>query len=223
MIGIAGALVDKYSATISWVGGLPPSLPFVVLFVVLIVTPPRLLAQTPPGGPVPGPALLSRAGRVRLSAGVIAVGLLAIVPLFQTTHLAVWSARPDRHHPVPVARPAGAALRTDLAVPAGVRRGGGGGLRPLRGQHGMPWLVALVLAALVAVPVGALIAIPAVRVSGVFLALATLGFGILVEEVFYDRAASCSADHRSASPTLGPTFRSAAGTSRPTRASTICC
>jgi ABC-type branched-subunit amino acid transport system ATPase component/ABC-type branched-subunit amino acid transport system permease subunit len=53
---------------------------------------------------------------------------------------------------------------------------------------GLPWLVALVLASLVAVPVGALIAIPAVRVSGVFLALATLGFGILMEQAFYTRS-----------------------------------
>ena len=51
----------------------------------------------------------------------------------------------------------------------------------------MPWLFALMLAALVAVPVGAVVAIPAVRVSEVFLALATLGFGILMEQVFYTR------------------------------------
>src|SRR5579875_1848056 len=36
IVGIAGALVDKYSATITWIGGIPPSLPFLVLFVVLI-------------------------------------------------------------------------------------------------------------------------------------------------------------------------------------------
>ena len=52
---------------------------------------------------------------------------------------------------------------------------------------GIPWLFSLILAALVAVPVGAVVAIPAVRVSGVFLALATLGFGILMEQVFYTR------------------------------------
>ena len=50
---------------------------------------------------------------------------------------------------------------------------------------GIPWLIALLLAALVAVPVGALIAIPAIRLSGVFLALATLGFGILLEQMVY--------------------------------------
>src|SRR6202012_6073258 len=50
---------------------------------------------------------------------------------------------------------------------------------------GIPWLAALVLAAAGAVPVGALIAIPAIRLSGVFLALATLGFGILLEQMVY--------------------------------------
>ena len=52
-------------------------------------------------------------------------------------------------------------------------------------DHGFPWLVALLLAGLVAVPVGAIIAIPAIRLSGVFLALATLGFGILLEQMVY--------------------------------------
>ena len=60
-------------------------------------------------------------------------------------------------------------------------------------QFGIPWLVALLLAGLVAVPVGALVAIPAIRLSGVFLALATLGFGILLEQVFYDQTYMFSA------------------------------
>ena len=52
-------------------------------------------------------------------------------------------------------------------------------------DHGLPWVVALVLGGLVAVPVGALVAIPAIRLSGLFLALATFGFGILVERLLY--------------------------------------
>jgi ABC-type branched-subunit amino acid transport system ATPase component/ABC-type branched-subunit amino acid transport system permease subunit len=50
----------------------------------------------------------------------------------------------------------------------------------------LPWALALILAGLVAVPVGAIVAIPAIRLSGVFLALATYGFGILLEQMFYD-------------------------------------
>jgi ABC-type branched-subunit amino acid transport system ATPase component/branched-subunit amino acid ABC-type transport system permease component len=44
-----------------------------------------------------------------------------------------------------------------------------------------------VLAMLIVVPVGAIVAIPAIRLSGVFLALATLGFGIVLEELFYNQ------------------------------------
>jgi ABC-type branched-subunit amino acid transport system ATPase component/ABC-type branched-subunit amino acid transport system permease subunit len=49
----------------------------------------------------------------------------------------------------------------------------------------LPWLVALLLAAAVAIPVGAVVAIPAIRLSGVFLALATFGFGIALEQMAY--------------------------------------
>ena len=186
VIGIAGALVDKYSATISWIGGLPPSLPFLVLFVVLIVMPPRLLAQTRLVAQLHARRAYHAPARVRVSAGVVVVGLLAIVPVVQSAHLAVWS---------------GALTDMILLLSLGllVRRSGQISLCQLAfaavgaatfghfAAAGLPWLVALVLASLVAVPVGALIAIPAVRVSGVFLALATLGFGVVMEEVFYDR------------------------------------
>ena len=46
-------------------------------------------------------------------------------------------------------------------------------------QLHVPWALALVLAGVVTVPVGAIVAIPAIRLSGLYLALATFGFGIL--------------------------------------------
>jgi ABC-type branched-subunit amino acid transport system permease subunit len=54
----------------------------------------------------------------------------------------------------------------------------------LNNQH-LPWGVALVASGLVAVPVGAFVAVPAIRLSGIYLALATLGFGILMQNVVY--------------------------------------
>jgi ABC-type branched-subunit amino acid transport system permease subunit len=50
---------------------------------------------------------------------------------------------------------------------------------------GVPWFPALLLSGLCTVPVGALVAIPAIRLSGIYLALATLGFGILMQDVVY--------------------------------------
>jgi ABC-type branched-subunit amino acid transport system permease subunit len=55
----------------------------------------------------------------------------------------------------------------------------------LTGVHGMPWLLALLLAGLITTPVGAIVAIPAIRVSGLFLAVATFGFGLVLQQLFY--------------------------------------
>ncbi len=188
LVGVASALVDKYSATISWVGGLPPALPFIVLFVVLIVLPRRLLVQRRLAATMQVRHTYHAPPRVRLTAGAIAIGLLAIVPIIQTGKVTVWSA---------------ALINMILFLSLGllVRRSGQISLCHLAfaavgaaafghfaGNDHLPWLLALVLASLVAVPVGTLIAIPAVRVSGVFLALATLGFGILMEQAFYTRS-----------------------------------
>jgi ABC-type branched-subunit amino acid transport system ATPase component/ABC-type branched-subunit amino acid transport system permease subunit len=52
------------------------------------------------------------------------------------------------------------------------------------GSH-VPWFIALALAGLVAVPIGAFLAIPAIRLSGLYLALATFGFGIVMQGMFY--------------------------------------
>ncbi|MFC5749908.1 ABC transporter permease subunit [Actinomadura rugatobispora] len=187
LIGVAVAMVDKYAATVDWVGGMAPSLPFLILFVVLIVTPRgklvqrRLVAQAQAYRPYHAPA------RVRLAAGAVAVGLLALVPAVQGAQIAVWSAA--LVHIILflslglLIRQSGQISLCHMAFAAV----GAAAFAHFAAVEGMPWAAALLLAALVAVPVGALIAIPAVRVSGVFLALATLGFGILAQQVFYTR------------------------------------
>ena len=184
LIGVAGAMLDKYAATISWLAGVPASLPFIVLFLVLIfmprarLMPRRLIPVRPARRSYYAPT------RVRLSVGVVAIALLALVPTLQSSQVALWST---------------ALIDVILFLSLGllVRKSGQISLCQLAfaavgaaafghfAAYHIPWLLALVLATLVAAPVGALVAIPAIRVSGVFLALATLGFGILMEQVFY--------------------------------------
>ena len=72
-------------------------------------------------------------------------------------------------------------------------------------SSGVPWLPALVLCGLATVPVGALVAVPAMRVSGIYLALLTIGFGIFMQSVVYGwgimfGAGQAARAHR---PTLG--------------------
>ena len=186
VVGVASALVDKYSATVSWVGGLSPALPFIILFIVLIVLPKRLLVQRTLPVTLKARNTYVAPPRIRFAAYAIAIILLALVPVIQGSKVDVWSA---------------ALINIILFLSLGmlVRRSGQISLCHLAfaavgaaafghfAGDGIPWLFSLILAALVAVPVGAIVAIPAVRVSRVFLAVATLGFGILMEQAFYTR------------------------------------
>jgi branched-subunit amino acid ABC-type transport system permease component len=52
-------------------------------------------------------------------------------------------------------------------------------------EAGVPYLLALPLSALLFVPVGALIAIPAIRLSGLYLALATFAFALLAQDLLF--------------------------------------
>ncbi|MCK9922751.1 ATP-binding cassette domain-containing protein [Frankia sp. AgPm24] len=187
LVGIGGALFEKYAATVSWVGGLPPSLPFIVLFIVLVVTPRTRLASRRPTSVAPVRRSYQAPTRVRLVTGAVVVALLALVPSLQADHLIVWSAALIY---VILFLSLGLLVRQSGQISLchlGFAAVGAAAFSHLAVGVGLPWLVAVILATLIAVPVGALVAIPAVRLSGVFLALATLGLGIVLEQVFYPR------------------------------------
>ena len=60
--------------------------------------------------------------------------------------------------------------------------------------NGVPFLLSLPLAALVSGVVGLLVAIPASRMTGLYLAIASLAFAIVVEDVRGDEQAGCTID-----------------------------
>ena len=53
-------------------------------------------------------------------------------------------------------------------------------------NHGMDVLLAIPLAALIVVPVGLVAALPSLRVGDLYLALATLAFGVLIENTYFE-------------------------------------
>jgi ABC-type branched-subunit amino acid transport system permease subunit len=50
---------------------------------------------------------------------------------------------------------------------------------------GVSWLPAVLIGGLVAMAMGAIVAIPTIRLSGIYLAIATFGFGIALQNLFY--------------------------------------
>ncbi len=185
LIGILGALATKYVAQVPSLSGLPPGLPFIILFLALIFTPRALLAARryvpnvrfadPYYAPV----------RIRIGFGIGAVVLLAFVPSLVGPKLAIYS---SGLVDVVLFISLGLLIRVSGQVSLcqyAFAAVGAAAMGHFAHGLGIPWLLSLLLAGLIAIPIGAIIAIPAIRLSGVFLALATLGFGILLEQMFY--------------------------------------
>jgi ABC-type branched-subunit amino acid transport system ATPase component/ABC-type branched-subunit amino acid transport system permease subunit len=123
---------------------------------------------------------------MRLIAGGAFLIVLAFVPTFVGVNLATWSAALVY---IMLFLSLGLLVKTSGQISLchlAFAAVGAAAFGHLTGSYHVPWLAALALAGLIALPVGALVAIPAIRLSGVFLALATYGFGILLEQMFYD-------------------------------------
>jgi ABC-type branched-subunit amino acid transport system ATPase component/branched-subunit amino acid ABC-type transport system permease component len=184
LTGVAGAVATKYVVNVPWLIGFPSSLPFVVLFIVLLVTPRGKLVvrsfvvarRIPPSWHAPA--------RARVLSGLVFLAVLCAVPWLVGTDLSSYTSALIM---VILILSLGLLLRTSRQVSLCQYAFAAIGAAAMAHftSAGIPWLIALLLAALVAVPVGAFIAIPAIRLSGVFLALATLGFGILLEQMVY--------------------------------------
>lgn len=185
VVGIAGALTTHFVVDFPSLEGLPPGIPFIVLFLVLLVTPKARLAARRVVTTLPVQKSYYFPIRVRLLAGAVFILVLAFIPDMVGTYLSVWS---NALADIILFFSLGILVRLSGQISLcqyAFAAVGAAAMGHFAGGFGIPWLLALLLSGLVAVPIGAILAIPAIRLSGVFLALATFGFGILLEQMFY--------------------------------------
>jgi ABC-type branched-subunit amino acid transport system ATPase component/branched-subunit amino acid ABC-type transport system permease component len=183
VIGVAASISTQY-LTSGLLAQLPAALPFIVLFIVLLTARRgRLVTRSVA---IKATASAWRAPvKLQGGASLLLVGFLIAAPFVVGIHLDDWS---TFLADVPMLLSLGLLVRTSgqvslcqvtfLAI-------GTEAFSHLTVDDHVPWLLALLLAGLVVVPIGALLAIPAIRLSGLYLALATLGFGIVVQYMFY--------------------------------------
>ena len=195
-VAIGAAVVSKFVASKPALAGLPTSLPFLVLFAVLVgsrkgsfeeLVDPRARFRpgrrsVAAGGRLPWPAMVGLGALFVALPAVLssnrlltATSTLAFVLVFSSLSLLVGLSRQvSLCHAVFVVF--GATTFAHLL------------------SAGLPWFVALLGSGLVMVPVGALVAIPAIRLSGLFLALATFGFGVLAQYFLFPSGLAFGAD-----------------------------
>jgi ABC-type branched-subunit amino acid transport system ATPase component/branched-subunit amino acid ABC-type transport system permease component len=185
-IGVGQALLQKYFVSSTGItAGLSSSLPFLILFILLLVAP--RLRQPGAGG------VLQRVEAVgwrppwtvQLGGSAVLLVVLVTVPQFAGLHLGDWTRFLAY---VVLFLSLGLLVRMSGQVSlahVSFMAIGVVAFSHLAVDHHWPWFAALLLAALVAAPVGAVLAVPAIRFPGLYLALATLGFGILLQQMFY--------------------------------------
>ncbi|MEV5848660.1 ATP-binding cassette domain-containing protein [Streptomyces sp. NPDC051985] len=187
-IGVGQALLQKeFVSSTGLVGGLSASLPFLILF-TLLVAAPRL--KPPSMNTVLQKTRIrqsSASWQARLAGAGLLLVFLALVPQFASTRILDWTRMVaylvvflSLGLLVRVSGQVSLAHVTFMAI-------GVAAFSHLMNDAHLPWLVALLVTALVAAPIGALLAVPAIRFPGVYLALASLGFGILVQQMFYSQ------------------------------------
>ena len=184
-LGIAGSIFTKYAGRHTFLLGVPTSLPFIALFVVLIVVgkrglptpvPPRQV-QKASFDPLPRPALAA--------AGLLLAIAVLLVPQVVGAKLPVYTnAAGFVIMFLSLGLLVKSAGQVSLCHAAFVAVGAVGFSRLAIDAH-VPWLLAVLGAGLIAMPIGVVVALPAVRLSGIYLALATFGFGYLLQNLVY--------------------------------------
>jgi branched-subunit amino acid ABC-type transport system permease component len=186
-VGVAQSVITKIVGEIGnqSLTALPSAVPFIVLFVVLLFSRQTQLNEPPVGWTAGGGRRGERpVRRFPIRSIVVILGAAALLPPFLDSSRLLTAS-------VTIVM---VLLFSSLSLLIGLSRQlslchavfvvfGATTLAHLQ-SAGLPYLVALPLAALVVVPIGAALAFPAIRLSSLYLGLATFGFGILAEGLF---------------------------------------
>jgi ABC-type branched-subunit amino acid transport system permease subunit len=186
VVGVLQALTSKMITGHESLNGLDSNVPFVILLLALIFLPRRQLvevgafvkAKAAPSG------LMGPQTRLFL-AGALLVSL--VVPFVVGSKLPIWTSALTQ---VILFASLGLLVQSSGQISLsqwGFAAVGGVAFAHLLGS-GLPWPTAVLLGAMITVPVGALISLPAIRLSGLYLGLATLGFGVLLAGFFYQKS-----------------------------------
>ncbi|HYH49384.1 MAG TPA: ABC transporter permease [Acidimicrobiia bacterium] len=189
-VGVVAALSTKYVADLPALAGFPPSVPFVVLFAVLLLAHRSLPAESERrhrAGRLGGRAARA-APKARITVGGATAAALLGIPEVVGTRLPLYTSGLIF---VIVFVSLGLLVRTSGQTSlchAAFAAVGASTFSHLVAGAGLPWAVGLLGAAAVTGVVGAVMALPAIRLSGLYLALATFGFGVLLERMVFTTA-----------------------------------
>lgn len=205
VLGVLQSILTKYGS-VGTVADIEASIPYAALFVLLVVYGKRLREvrsssrplRSPPPRPIGPPAIT--AGAIVVGIGLILPSLLRPAQLGDVTIGVIYAAIG-----ITLVVLTGWAGQISLAQFSFVGIGAFT-VGHLAGHTGAGFFPAALLGALIAVPVGLIVGLPSLRLSGLYLALATMAFALLMDNLIFNRPSISGgytgmAIHR---PKLGP-------------------
>lgn len=185
-LGVAQAVMSKLISGNPSALGLDTNVPFLALIIVLLVLPRARLVEVGKQVRVRAAPPTRFTPKGRLVLGFAFLGAV-LIPFVVGSKLPIWTTAVTQ-----VVLFASLGLLVHSAGQISLCQWGfaavGGVAFAHMLQDGVPWGLAALIAALITAPVGALISIPAIRLSGLYLGLATLGFGVLLAGFFYQKS-----------------------------------
>lgn len=184
-LGVTAALIARYLNSSPALQGLPASLPFIALFGALVIRrPPASEPVAARRSPSDEP-WSSRTIRRALVCVAVTLGLAPFVAPERVGLLGTWMGLAIIFLSLSVLVRLSGQVSLCHATFAAV---GATTFHHMTAGVGLPWPLGLLAAGTLTGLVAMLVAAPTVRLSGVYLALATFGFGILMERLAYPLA-----------------------------------
>ncbi|HEX6392533.1 MAG TPA: ABC transporter permease [Acidimicrobiales bacterium] len=204
-LGVVQSILTKYGS-VGYVADIEGSIPAAWLYILLIVYGKRLTEvrsssrplRSPPPRPI-GPSTIT-AGAIIVGIGLVLPALIKPAQLGDVTIGVIYAAIG-----ITLVVLTGWAGQISLAQFSFVGIGAFT-VGHLAGAHGGNFLPAALLGALIAVPVGVIVGLPSLRLSGLYLALATMAFALLMDSLIFSNSSISGGStgmniHR---PHLGP-------------------
>jgi ABC-type branched-subunit amino acid transport system permease subunit len=185
-VGVLQKVVSQATGSTAELQGIDLAVPFLVLFVGLLVIPKGKLPDI-------GQVIRARAvppspfsSRQRTLGYMALAAVLLVVPNLAGSRLPVYNIAMTQ---VLLFLSLHLLVRTSGQISlaqVGFAAVGAAGFGHMLG-HGVPFFLALLIGGLICLPVALVVSVPAIRLSGLYLALATLGLGITLAQYAYDK------------------------------------
>ncbi|WP_293767154.1 ABC transporter permease [Sporichthya sp.] len=185
IVGVLQKLISKEIGSQPSLQGLDAATPVLILFIGLLVIPRSRLVEV--GRQVRARGFSSRAGKAYSWWYVPLIGVALLIPQLDEAHLFAWNLALAQ---VTLFASLHLLVRTSGQISLchiGFSALGAATVAHMLGR-GVPFPLAVLIAGAVCVPPALVIAVPAIRLSSLYLALATFGFGIALAAFAYGKS-----------------------------------